>query len=714
MKHKYYNPADLIDRLCYTADRKDRAVVFLVGSPLTVPDHIGGHGVPGVSGMVDLIRSEFEGSDAETEFDQGLRGESANRYQKAFEFLHGRRGQDVANRIVRTAVWQALDTSNWPADHPKTSPLDADPAICSALEREIDAWVLPRAVDLFGNLLVTYSDTFGGAVLTTNFDPLIEISLLRHGGRSYRTVLHDDGRLGQTVSEGTHVVHLHGYWQGHDTLHTPQQLVQPRPQLGKSLSRIIETSTLVVIGYGGWDDVITKTLVDLLSDSASTPEIMWAFHEDDAGTIEASNERILTILSPGIGRGRVSLYRGIDCFSVFSGIDEQLRPSYPAVSGPTTGPRMTTVVKEDSGGSTGSREVRIEVGFPLGPQPSAATDRPLFVSPWVGREQELSILASLVEPVAFVTGLGGQGKSALAGRFLQQQAVEPGGRFELWDWRDCREESDRLSTQMLRIVERLSNGAIDASRIEVTNIRAVVGVLFAVLQDQRALLVFDNVDQYVDLETLEPVKGLDVLVSEAQGRNHDSLFLFTCRPDVRVDESRSVRVPLAGLTEDETGALIAARGIPKRDRHLASAVHRTTEGHPLWVNLVTMQAIRHKDGLSGALELIRKGGATLPDTTRTIWRMLNEQQRRVLRTMAELDRPEPASQLLHLLPGANANRVNRALKTLRSFHLIETRTQPMGSRCLVCTRLFGSLSGPVSQRAIASNTSARSSVSWTG
>ena len=682
MKQKYYHSTDLIDRLCSVGDRKDKAVTFLVGSPLTLPDYVGGHGVPGVSGMIDLIRREFVGSDAETEFDQSLEGESANRYQKAFEFLHGRRGQDVANRIVRTAVWHALDANNWPSVLPKTLPHDASAAICMALESEVGAWVLPRAVDLLGNLMATYSDTFGGAVLTTNFDPLIEVSLLKHSRRFYRTVLHDDGKLGQTVSEGTHVVHLHGYWQGHDTLHTPQQLLQQRPQLSKSLARVVEASTLVVIGYSGWDDVITRTLVELLSDSESTPDIMWAFHGNDTEAIEASNERLLSVLRPGIGRGRVSLYRGIDCFSVFSEIYEQLKPSYPAVFGPTRGPRVTTVVKEDSSERSGPRKVRIEVDFPLPQQASADSDRPLIVAPWIGRQPELRILTSLVGPVAFVTGLGGQGKSALAGRFLQQQAADTGGRFDVWDWRDCREESDRLSTQILRIVERLSNGAIDASRIEVTDIRAVVGVLFGILQDRRALLVFDNVDQYVDLETLEPVKGLDILVSEAQARNHQSLFLFTCRPDVRVDESRTVRVPLAGLTEDDTRDLMTARGIPKKDHHLAEELYRTTEGHPLWVNLIAMQAVRHKNGLREALDLIRQGGATLPDTTRTIWGMLNEQQCNVLRTMAELDRPEPESRLLDLLPGVNFNRVNRALKTLRSFHLIEVRTQPEGEPLL--------------------------------
>ena len=682
MKQKYYKSADLVDRLCSAADRKDRAVTFLVGSPLTFPDHIGGHGVPGVSGMVDLIRGEFEGSDAETEFDHSLKGKSANRYQRAFEFLHGRRGQDVVNRIVRTAVWQALDANNWPSFLPGTSPHDADPATCKALEGEVGAWVLPRAVDLLGNLLVTCSDTFGGAVLTTNFDPLIEVSVLKHGGRFYRTVLHDDGKLGQTVAEGTHVVHLHGYWQGCDTLHTPQQLVQPRPQLGKSLARVVEASTLVVVGYSGWDDVITRTLVELLSDSVSNPEIMWAFHGDDTATIEASNEQLLSVLTPGIGRGRVLLYRGIDCCSVLSEIYEQLQPNYSVASGLTSEPRMTTVVKEDSGGGTGPRQIRLEIDFPMPHQASADSDRPLFVVPWVGRDKELSILASLIEPVVFITGLGGQGKSALAGRFLQQQAATAGGRFEVWDWRDCREESDRLSTQILRLVEHLSNGAIDASRIEVTDIRAVVGVLFDVLQDRKILLVFDNVDQYVDLETLKLVKGLDVIVSEAQARSHNSLFLFTCRPDVRVEESRAMRVPLAGLSEDETRDLITGCGVRKTDRQLAKELHQTTEGHPLWVRLVAMQAVRHRDGLRGALDLIRRGGATLPDTTRTIWGTLNEQQRNVLRTMAELDRPEPESRLLDLLPGANVNRVNRALKTLRSFHLIETRTQPKGEALL--------------------------------
>ena len=160
MKRNYYKSSDLVDRLCNAANRKDRAVTFLVGSALTLPDHVGGHGVPGVSDIVDLIRHEFKGGHAETEFQQNLKGGTANQYQKAFEFLQGRRGQDVANRIVRTAVWRALDTKNWPSRLPETLPDEADPAICTALEGEVDVWILPRAVDLFGNLLEPISKSF--------------------------------------------------------------------------------------------------------------------------------------------------------------------------------------------------------------------------------------------------------------------------------------------------------------------------------------------------------------------------------------------------------------------------------------------------------------------------------------------------------------------------------------------------------------------------
>ena len=682
MKYKYYQDVDLIDRLFSMSHRADRAVTFLVGSPISLPDYVGGRGVPGVPGMIELIQSEFHGSEAEAELNKLLQAADANRYQTAFEFLHGRRGQDIANRIVRSAVWQALDDHNWPSHLPETSPEHASAEICEKLERSVDAWVLPGAVDHLGKLIVEYPTVFGGAILTTNFDPLIEISLSKHGGRFYRTVLHDDGKLGQTVADGTHIVHLHGYWHGFDTLHTPQQLVQQRPHLRRFLENIVEASTLVIIGYSGWDDVITRTLMGLLSDSTSNPEIMWAFHECEIARIETHQQALLHLLEPGVGRGRVSLYRGIDCRSVLAQLCHRLLPDHPTPS--PVRPEPPNVAINQDRNTLASPLQKAETAYAREHHESPDSDRPLIVTPWVGRHQELAILHSLssVTPVAFITGLGGQGKSALAGRFLQERAINKGADLDFWDWRDCKEESDRLSTQILRLVERLGDSGTNPSEIEVTDLRAVIAVLFRVLRNRPALIVFDNVDQYIDLETLRPVKGLEVFISEAQARTHQGLFLFTCRPDVLLDESRALKIPLSGLTQAETTALIKARGVETTDHDLARELHQTTNGHPLWVTLVAMQAVRHRKGLRGALESITHGGAELPDTLRSIWRSLNDQQRTVLRTMAELDRPESVNHLLDLIPGINANRVNRALRALRSFHMIETRERIGGDPLL--------------------------------
>ena len=631
--------------------------------------------------MVELIRDEFPDTEDTTQLKAALLSGASNDYQNAFRFLHARKGQTASNHVVRSAVWTALDLTSWPAELPPATPHEADPATCRTLERNISAWHLPTAVDALGHLLVDCSDAFGRTVLTTNFDPLIGISIAKHGGKHYRTVLHSDGALGQTYAEGTHVVYLHGYWYGADTLHTPQQLTRPRPQLSKSLARVLEGATLVVIGYGGWDDVMTGTLVDILTDSASNPEIMWAFHDQDHDRITTSNEQLLTTLEPGIGRGRVSLYSDINCAEVFRAIHHRLESHYPTPtrSQSTSLARAKITEQYDPDGAT--RGMRFQIDIPLPREPVASPDRPLFAERWVGREHELRLLTSVDVPVAFVTGIGGQGKSALAAELLRREAAAPDGQFEFWDWRDCREESDRLRTQLLRLMERLADGAIDASRIEAADIKAILRILFQQLGDRKALLIFDNVDQYVDLETFELVKDLDILVAEAQSHNHRSLFLFTSRPDVRIDESRACTISLQGLDESEVQALVQALGIQGAD-DLAAELHSITNGHPLWVNLILMQARRTTEGLKRELDVVRNGGSTLPDTTHRIWDVLNDQQRTILRTMAELDRPETEANLLGLLPGINFNRVNRALNTLRSYHLVEYRSQAVGDPLL--------------------------------
>src|SRR5688572_23728864 len=74
--------------------KRNQEVVFLVGSPLSAPSSPGAPGVPDVEGVIELIRREFAGDDSQLAmFTEALGLPGSNRYQKAFLFLQGRRGQ---------------------------------------------------------------------------------------------------------------------------------------------------------------------------------------------------------------------------------------------------------------------------------------------------------------------------------------------------------------------------------------------------------------------------------------------------------------------------------------------------------------------------------------------------------------------------------------------------------------------------------------------
>lgn len=158
-----------------------------------------------------------------------------------------------------------------------------------------------RGASALGALATEYPTRVGKAILTTNFDPLLSISIKAAGGTSYRTMLHRDGTLQQTSGDGTHIVHLHGFWTGADTLHTPRQLTQDRPRLKASLAHLLNGRTVVVLGYAGWDDIFTQALVDVTSDDLGSPEIIWCFF-DPAPRLD---DQLASRLSPGLDRGRV-------------------------------------------------------------------------------------------------------------------------------------------------------------------------------------------------------------------------------------------------------------------------------------------------------------------------------------------------------------------------------------------------------------------------
>jgi hypothetical protein len=216
----YYDSEALYERLSDGILRDAKPTVFLFGSAITAPQQTESAGVPGTDGILDLIRAEFENADQKAAFDEAL-SRATNRYQEAFQFLLGRRSQELANEIIKRAVWQARKPLN-SQEHYRPSAATTN-QICETLDSDLEGWFLNPAVASIGKLASYYPEYFGRQILTTNFDPLLEVSIEISGGRHFRTVLQSDGNLSQTTAPGCHVIHLHGYWHGSDTLHNGRE-----------------------------------------------------------------------------------------------------------------------------------------------------------------------------------------------------------------------------------------------------------------------------------------------------------------------------------------------------------------------------------------------------------------------------------------------------------------------------------------------------------
>lgn len=659
----------LVDRLRTSATRGGRTVVFLVGAPLSSPELPGERGVPGVDQMIALVRAELGlRSAVEVNFDEELRGAS-NKYQTAFELLNACRGQDAVNDVVRRAVLSARQVDGRHAMDGKT-PLD--PHLLERLDEDTEGWVLPLGVRTLGKIVTAHPDAFGRVVLTSNFDPLIEVSIRRHAGRYLRTVLHRDGDLAQSSGDGCHVVHFHGFWIGRDTLHTPWQLSQERPRLKHSLATLLGRSTVVVLGYGGWDDILTKALLDVVTDDDATPDIIWTFHESDGAVIAERKQEILSLLEPGISRGRVSLFKGIDCNTFLPRLSEELLDERSRRSISLTEDLSTRLV-EVTDATSNAAHFELRITLPNKTEHDGQTDSPPQVDDWVGRAHELNLLNAPGTSVAVITGIGGQGKSALAAHYLNGSREE--GHFEEWDWRDCKEQGDTISTHLIRIISRLGEGRIDPSTLETVDVVALVEILFRFLGARKWLFVFDNVDHYVDLVTGQFVAGAAKLFDAAASRSHRSKFIFTCRPKIQSESSAVLLLPLSGLSEAESVELFRKHGV--EDGSLVRAAHTLTEGHPLWINMIATQVVRMQRSLAEVIADIERGKGDLPEKTlRSIWGTLNENQKTLLRTLGELERAETEERLLEMVGSLPWNRFAKALRVLKSLHLVVIKSQP--------------------------------------
>jgi len=307
---------------------------------------------------------------------------------------------------------------------------------------------------------------------------------------------------------------------------------------------------------------------------------------------------------------------------------------------------------------------------------------------WVGREKELLNLDSPIFKVIFITGIGGQGKSGLASHFIKN-VIEKSNEWDYWDWRDFKEEGNRLHSKLISIIERISVGKIRGSQLKEESIENIIELFFRELGSKRVIFVFDNIDKYIDLEEFLPIGGMRLLIRQILHREHNSKFIFTCRPFIRNAEVGFYQLQLSGLSISDTEKLLKSYNIPFKDSEITSLtknVYELTSGHPLWINFIAAQAKRGSENLNNFIRGIRtKSNFDEKDFSAilsqnillTVWNTLNENQKILLRGMSETIRAEREENLRRIMRAyLKHNRFTKALNTLKALNLVVVKSSP--------------------------------------
>jgi hypothetical protein len=310
----------LVTRLVTTI-RKGRDITLVLGSGLTA------RVVPGVDRMVDLA-DEFVGQTLQnTDLQAALAGLRATRRDAALYTAYRRAFTEWLSPVefdivVQRAALEAYRPAR--AATPAWERVGYHRGV--QLEEDRDAWSLPPGVVAIGELLAGLPDRFQRRVITTNFDPLIEIAVRRAGGTARALTLNRDGTFAGPLgpSDGIDVLHLHGYWRPTSEsderalLHDPEPLRADDPVIVAALAEAMRGDTVCVAGYPpGRNDALTRAVHE-------QADVLWARHDDDA--------------SPA---GAALIYTGIDVDRLFPAVRRGLAtlpPTPPPPAAPATAP----------------------------------------------------------------------------------------------------------------------------------------------------------------------------------------------------------------------------------------------------------------------------------------------------------------------------------------------------------------------------------------
>jgi hypothetical protein len=309
--------SDLLARLHATisADDEARPLAVLAGSGLTLP------AIPGVNEIINVVRNLLPPDD-QAELDNRLRRlvEPGLKYQEAFMFLSRRRPPALRDRIITVCTLKAyrkkLDTQG-----------DFAPDKLTQYEADVDSWNIPPGLESLGRVWVGLPPRLRGPIVTTNFDPLCEVAIQKAGGSVIPRVMDSDGSFMRDVRASANiwqVIHLHGYWRQSSTLSMTTQLTQDRPALEGSIRTLLNQYTLLVLGYGAWNDALSRQLVRIVrGHEARDLDILWCYYrKPEELDKECETNDVLGTLRQA--PGNVQFYTDIDVNDAIPALERKL------------------------------------------------------------------------------------------------------------------------------------------------------------------------------------------------------------------------------------------------------------------------------------------------------------------------------------------------------------------------------------------------------
>ncbi|MET7396044.1 SIR2 family protein [Dactylosporangium sp. NPDC005572] len=300
-------------------------ITLILGAGLTQP------AVPGLTGIVELADRYAAGLGDDGELTQALhqaREELGPRaapievylaYRRVFTARRSPGEFDVVAQQAVLAGYRAPDLATTPlATHGIWQRVDL--RLGERVENSLDWWELPPGVRAVGRLLAWRPDEFGnGVVLTTNVDPLVEVAVRLTGRQAVSVPVDAAGRPDRRPEgDGTvQVIHLHGFWRPVNETDRSPLLHDPAPSVesfeaSRAIAELITGDRVVVVGYSGWDDVITGALRAVRA--VRPVRVLWAL-QDDAPPPD---------LAARVG-DLVTFYPGVDADELFTGLADRLQ-----------------------------------------------------------------------------------------------------------------------------------------------------------------------------------------------------------------------------------------------------------------------------------------------------------------------------------------------------------------------------------------------------